>query len=46
MKALVLLASVIDKRDFQAEGLKLRNLGMDGLNTPDEINEFLYNGCV
>ena len=46
MKALVLLASVVDKRDFQAEGLKLRDLGMDGLNTPDEINEFLYNGCV
>ncbi len=46
MNALVLLASVINKRDFRAEGLKLADLGMDGLNTADEINEYLLNGSV
>lgn len=46
MKALVLLASVIDKRDFRAEGLKLQDLGMGDLKTPEEINAFLYNGSV
>lgn len=46
MKALVQLASVIDKRDFKSEGLKLKDLGMDALHTPDEINAFLYNGSL
>lgn len=46
MKALVLLASVINKRDFRAEGLKLKDFGMGNLRTPQEINDYLYNGCV
>lgn len=46
MNALVLLASVINKRDFRAEGLKLTDLGMGGLKTADEINEYLQNGYV
>ena len=46
MKALVLLASVINKCDFRADGLKLKDLGMGNLHTPEEINEFLYTGCV
>lgn len=44
MKALVLLASVINRRDFRAEGLKLDDLGMAGLRTAGEINAYLYNG--
>ena len=46
MKALVLLASVINKCDFRADGLKLKDLGMGNLHTPEEINEFLYSGCL
>lgn len=44
MKALVLLASVINHRDFRAEGLKLDDLGMAGLHTAEEINAYLYHG--
>lgn len=44
MKALVLLASVINDRDFAAQGLKLKDLGMGELYTAEAINDYLENG--
>lgn len=46
MKSLVKLASVINGRDFRATGLKLADLGMGNLNTPEEINEYLQTGVA
>ncbi|MDO4547229.1 MAG: NAD/NADP octopine/nopaline dehydrogenase family protein [Clostridia bacterium] len=43
-KAFLLIASTINGVDYEAEGLKLRDLGMDGLTAPDEINRYLSTG--
>ena len=44
MRSLVLLASIINERDYSATGLKLDDLGMAGLDTPEKINAYLATG--
>lgn len=43
-QAFLRVASTINNVDYEAEGLKLHDLGMDGLTTPDEINRYLFTG--
>lgn len=46
MKALIKIASAINGVDYRLTGLKLADLGMDGLTTPEQINQFLHLGIT